>query len=90
MAQVGIFFGSTTKMTDIAGDVIKNKMEYYGHLVNLYDVKTMGLTFHQITKIWHLLREWFFLAKTMQCRDNWINYQSIIVLGLTYQKFLLK
>ena len=56
MAQVGIFFGSTTKMTDIAGDVIKNKMEYYGHLVNLYDVKKMGLTFHQITKIWHLLR----------------------------------
>ena len=43
MAQIGIFVGSTTEMTAIAGDVIKNEMESYGHLVDLFDVGMTGL-----------------------------------------------
>ena len=41
------------------------------------------------TNYWILLQDGHILAKTMQCKAMGLNYQSIILLGLTYQKFLL-
>lgn len=44
MAKIGIFFGSTTEMTAIAGESIKNEFENYDHEIDLFDVGMVGLS----------------------------------------------
>lgn len=43
MALIGIFFGSTTEMTAIAGEEISKELQSYGHDVDLFDVGMTGL-----------------------------------------------
>jgi flavodoxin len=58
MAQIGIFFGSKTEMTTNAGDIIKNEMESYGHLTDMFDFKMRGFGPKPNFKIMRFVRKW--------------------------------
>ena len=43
MAKIGLFWGSTTEMTSIAGEGILTEMQSLGHEVDSFDVGRSGL-----------------------------------------------
>ena len=58
MAQIGIFFRSKTEMTTNAGDIIKNEMESYCHLTDMFGFKMRGFGPKPNDKIMRYVKKW--------------------------------